>query len=470
MANDADLCFMSALEHKRLLRSREVSAVELLDAQLAQIEQSNPSVNAIVTLTADRARNDAAASDARRANGEPLGVLDGLTVGVKDLFLTRGVRTTFGSPIYADLVPDSNHLIVEREQIAGAVMVGKTNTPEFGAGAQTFNTVFGVTRNPYDLSRTCGGSSGGSAVALACGMTSLANGSDFGGSLRAPAAWCNIAGFRPSPGRVPSVPSKLPWNTLSVHGPMARTVADLALYLSAIAGPDPRAPLSVEQPASVFAESLERDFSATRVAWSPDLGYLPVDPEIASICAAAMPVLEQLGCVVEQTAPDFRGASEIFKTLRAAKFAVDRYEELQAHRDRIKRTIIGNTEAGLRQSGLEVSQAEAARATLWHQVREFMDTHEFMVTPVNPVPPFGAEQETLTEIGGVKMSTYVDWGALRHVVSLLGLPSLSVPCGFTADGLPVGLQITGRHHADFAVLQLGHAFERATSYWRRRPV
>jgi amidase len=353
----------------------------LLEVQLAQIERLNPAVNAIVTPTVALARKAAAASDARRAGGNTLGPVDGLTVGVKDLFLTQGVRTTFGSPIYADQIPDTDHLIVAREKAAGMVMVGKTNTPEFGAGAQTFNPVFGVTRNPYNLSRTCGGSSGGSAVALACGMTALADGSDFGGSLRAPAAWCNVAGLRPSPGRVPSHPTKLPWNTLSVHGPMARSVADLALFLSAIAGPDGRAPLSIEQSASLFAAPLARNFSGVRVAWSANLGYLPIDAEIAEVCAAAMPVLEQLGCVVEEAAPDFRGASEIFKTLRAAKFAVERHEEIQAHRDRIKRTVIGNAEAGMRQSGLEVSRAEAQRAQLWHQVREFMDTHEFMVTP-----------------------------------------------------------------------------------------
>ena len=469
MSMDDDLCFLPAREHRRLLDARELSAAELLDAQLAVIARDNPTVNAIVTLTADAARAAAAASDARRARGETAGVLDGLTVGVKDLFLTRGVRTTFGSPIYADFVPDEDHLIVEREKAAGAVLVGKTNTPEFGAGAQTFNPVFGTTLNPYDTTRTCGGSSGGSAVALACGMVSLADGSDFGGSLRAPAAWCNVAGFRPSPGRVPSYPSRLPWNTLSVHGPMARTVGDLALFLGAIAGPDGRSPIGIEQAPARFLQPLERDFTGTRVAWSPDLGYLPVDREIAAICAAAVPVLEQLGCTVEHTCPDFQGASAIFKTLRAAKFAVERKEEIDAHRDRIKRTVIGNAEAGFRQSGLEVSQAEAKRAELWHRVRAFMRTHAFMVTPVNPVPPFPADQETVTEIGGQKMETYVDWGALRHVVSLLGLPSLSVPCGFTASGLPVGLQITGRHHADVEVLQLGHAFEQATGHWRRRP-
>jgi amidase len=469
MTDATDLCFAPATEQKRLLGAREVSAVELLETQLAQIDRLNPQVNAIVTLTAEQAREAASASDARRMRGEADGVLDGLTVAVKDLFLTRGVRTTFGSPIYADHVPAQDHLIVERERAAGAILLGKTNTPEFGAGAQTFNPVFGTTLNPYDLSRTCGGSSGGSAVALACGMTALADGSDFGGSLRAPAAWCNIAGFRPSPGRVPSVPTKLPWNTLSVHGPMARTVSDLALFLAAIAGPDPRAPTGIEQSPERFAQPLERDFHGVRVAFSADLGYLPVDAEVAAICASAVPVLEQIGCTVEHACPDFAGASEIFKTLRAAKFAVERHDEIQAHRDRIKRTVIGNAQAGMRQSGLEVSQAEVARAELWHRVREFMLGREFMVTPVNPVSPFPADQETVTEIGGKKMDTYVDWGALRHVVSILGLPSLSVPCGFTASGLPVGLQITGRHHQDFAVLQLGHAFEQATGFWKQRP-
>jgi amidase len=460
MSADEDLCFLPAREQRRLLEAGELSAVELLEAQLRRIERVNPQVNAIVTLTAEAARESAVASDARRARGEPQGVLDGLTVGVKDLFLTRGVRTTFGSPIHAEHVPDSDHLVVEREKAAGAVLVGKTNTPEFGAGAQTFNPVFGTTLNPYDTSLTCGGSSGGSAVALACGMVSLADGSDFGGSLRAPAAWCNVAGLRPSPGRVPSYPTKLPWSTLSVHGPMARTVADLALFLAAIAGPDPRSPIAIEVPPERFLAPLARDFDGVRIAWSPDLGYLPVDAEVQAVCAAALPALESLGCRVDAACPDFHGASEVFKTLRAAKFAVDRHDELRDHRARIKRTVIENAEAGLRQSGLEVSQAEAARAQLWHRVREFMQRYEFMVTPVNPVPPFPADQETVTAIGGVKMATYVDWGALRHVVSLLGLPSLSVPCGFTAAGLPVGLQITGRHHCDFEV---------ATGHWRRRP-
>ena len=467
--SDTDLCFKPATEIAQLLASRALSAVELLQAQLAQIERVNPAVNAIVTLTADAAMEAAKRADDASARGQSLGPLHGLTVGVKDLFLTRGVRTTFGSPIYAGQVPDSDHLIVEREKSAGAVMVGKTNTPEFGAGAQTFNEVFGVTRNPYELEKTCGGSSGGGAVALACGMVTLADGSDFGGSLRAPAAWCNIAGMRPSPGRVPVYPTRLPWNTLSVHGPMARTAADLALFLQGIAGPDSRSPISIEQPASIFAKDLNRDFKGVKVAWSRDLGYLPVDSDVAAVCDSQRQVLVDLGCEVVDVHPDFAGASDIFKTLRAAKFAIDRRDEIAQHRARIKQTVLDNAQAGFDLGGMDAYEAEERRATLWHRVREFMNDYEFMAWPVNPVPPFSADQETLTEIGGVKLDTYVDWGALRHVVSTVGLPSVSMPCGFTQRGLPTGLQFTGRHHADFDVLQLAHAYEGATGYWRQHP-
>lgn len=469
MSQTDELCFLAAVEMSRLLRARELSAAELMQAHLEQVERVNPDVNAIVTLRAEAAMEEAHAADAKLARGEQVGPLHGLPVGVKDLFMTAGTRTTYASPIYADCIPDEDHLIVERERRAGGIIVGKTNTPEFGAGAQTFNAVFGTTRNPYDLSKTCGGSSGGSAVALACGMLPLADGSDFGGSLRAPAAWCNVVGMRPSPGRVPSYPTRLGWNTLSVHGPMARTVEDLALFMSAIAGPDPRSPISIEQDPSMFSQPLARDFKGVSIAWSRDLGYLPVDAEVTSLCEAARPVFADLGIKVVEAHPDLRGASEIFKTLRAEKFAIDREYELEHHRDKLKQTIIDNAQAGLRLHGLEASHAEAARTRLWHHVREFMDTYEFLVWPVNPVPPFDAEQETLMEVGGVKMDTYVDWGALRHVISVVGLPSISVPVGFTAHGLPIGLQITGRHHQDLAVLQLAHAFTHATGHGQKRP-
>ena len=307
-----ELCFAPATEVAALMASGQASAVEVLTAQLDQIEKVNPMVNAMVTVDAEGAMERARQADTARIKGESLGVLHGLTLGIKDLVLTKGMRTTFGSPIYRDYVPDGDHLIAEREKRAGAVLLGKTNTPEFGAGAQTFNPVFGVTCNPYDLSKTCGGSSGGSAVALACGMLSLADGSDFGGSLRAPAAWCNVVGLRPSPGRVPVYPTRFPWNTLSVQGPMGRTVADIALFLRAIAGPDPRDPISIEQSPALFAAPLERDFKGVRVAWSKNLGYLPVDPRVTAVCERQRQVFIDLGCEVEEVHPDFEVVVSVY--------------------------------------------------------------------------------------------------------------------------------------------------------------
>ncbi len=327
--SDTTLCFTGAAELARMIRAKIVSAREVMAAHLTQIERVNAQVNAIVTMDEGEALlAQAAAADEALANGDAPGPLHGLPLGVKDLVLTRGMRTTYGSRIYADFVPDRDGLIVEREKAAGAIIVGKTNTPEFGAGAQTFNEVFGETRNPYDLSKTCGGSSGGSAVALACGMLPLADGSDFGGSLRNPAAFCNVVGFRPSPGRVPVWPARLGWFTLSVQGPMARSVADVALFLSAIAGPDTRSPISIEQPASLFAQPLERDFKGVHIAWSRDLGYLPVEPVITEVCDAQRGVFGQLGCEVADAEPDFSDATQVFKDLRAWRFALERGEEL----------------------------------------------------------------------------------------------------------------------------------------------
>src|SRR5581483_8582233 len=299
-----ELCFFAATELARMIRAREVSAREVMQAHLAQIERTNSGVNAIVTLMPERALEGAREIDARLARGEDPGPLAGLPVAHKDLALTRGVRTTFGSPIFRDFVPEVDSVIVERLGRAGAVMLGKTNTPEFGAGSQTFNPVFGTTRNPYDTTKTCGGSSGGAAAALACGMVPIADGSDLGGSLRNPASFCNVVGLRPSAGRVPNWPSFSAWFSLSVVGPMARTVQDAALMLAATAGPDARAPISIEEPGEIFARPLERDFRTARVAWSRDLGGLPVEPEVARVLEAHRAVFEELGCRVEEATPD----------------------------------------------------------------------------------------------------------------------------------------------------------------------
>lgn len=386
--SDREICFLTATELSRLIRTRELSANEVLEAHLAQIDRLNPKVNAIVTLVADRARKQARAADRALAAGNEVGPLHGLPIAHKDLVWTRGIRTTFGSPAYRDFVPTQDALIVERLKRAGAITMGKTNTPEFGAGSQTFNPVFGETRNPYDTSRTCGGSSGGAAVALACGMQPLADGSDTGGSLRNPANFCNVVGLRPAPGRVPRWPAVNAWGRLSVQGPMARTVADAALMLSAIAGPDPRAPQSIREPGRSLALPLERDFKGVTVAWSRDFGGLPVDPEVASAIEAKRGVFEDLGMDVMPGQPDFAEADQVFKTLRAWSFIQGYGDLLEKHRDQIKDTVIWNLEAGFALSGPQVARAEVDRTTLYHRVRKFMERHEFMVFPVSQVPPF----------------------------------------------------------------------------------
>jgi amidase len=464
-----EICFLTATELVRLLRAKELSALEVVEAHLAQIEGVNPRVNAIVTLTAEQAVDRARAADAALAREEELGPLHGLPVAHKDLFPTKGVRTTFGSPIYGDFVPDHDALIVERLAEAGAISVGKTNTPEFGAGSQTFNGVFGETLNPYDPARTCGGSSGGAAVALACGMVPIADGSDMGGSLRNPAGFCNVVGFRPSPGRVPSWPDPTPWLALTVDGPMARTVEDAALMLSAIAGPDPRCPLSVSDPGSLFLRPLERDFTGARVAWSRDLGGLPVDPRVGEVLEVHRGVFESLGCAVEDAEPDFADADEIFKVLRAWRYELAYGELLKDLRDEMKDTVVWNIEEGARLGGPQVGRAERKRTELFHRVRSFMGSYEFLVSPVSQVPPFDVRRRYVTEIGGERMETYIDWMKSCYYVTVTGLPAISVPCGFTREGLPVGIQIVGRYRDDFGVLQLAHAFEGATRYGERRP-
>ena len=465
---DNGICYLTAMEIRDKIRDRDLSAVEVMEAHLAQIENINPIVNAIVTIHPELAMEGAKAADAAIANGESLGPLHGLPTAVKDLTVTKGIRTTFGSPIYKDNVPDQDAIIVERIKKAGGIVIGKTNTPEFGAGSNTFNPVFGSTLNPYDTSKTCGGSSGGAGVSLACRMLPISDGTDPGGSLRNPANFNNVVGLRPSPGRVPGV-SPLGWSTLAVQGPMARTVRDLALHLSAIAGPDNRSPISMEQPGATFAAPLDRDFSGVRIAYLPDLDGLPVDPRVASVIATGVKFLERIGCAVEEAAPDFSNADEVFKTLRAWGTASVRSELLEQHRDLIKGTIIGEIETGLKLKASDVGKAEKMRTDYFNRVNRFMKTYEFMVMPVNQVPPFDATTEYPTEINGVQMDSYIDWMKSCYYISSLGHPAASVPCGFTPEGLPVGLQIVGRHHDDFGVLQLANAFEKASMYGDRLP-
>jgi amidase len=465
----SDICFMTAAEMARRIRRKELSAREVMSAHLAQIARANPKVNAIVTLTADEAMDGAKRADEAIARGETLGVLHGLPVAHKDLIDTAGVRTTYGSPIFKDNVPTHDALIVERIKKAGAISVGKTNTPEFGAGSQTFNNVFGATHNPYDLAKTCGGSSGGAAVALACGMVPLADGSDMGGSLRNPAAFCNVVGFRTAPGRVPKLAAGLAWSTLSVEGPMARTVEDVALFLSAIAGPDARCPIAIAEPGELFRRDLKRDFKGTRVAWFKDLGGQPFESRVRRVVDSQRKAFADLGCVVEDAEPDFRGADEIFKTLRAWSFESGDGGLLKTHRAQMKDTVIDEVERGARLTGPAISAAEVKRGALYESVRVFMERYEYFVLPTTQVAPFDVRQPFITEIEGVKMGSYIDWMRSCYFISTVGNPAISVPAGFTPEGLPVGLQIMGRHQAEWSVLQLAHAFEQATRIGLKRP-
>ena len=467
-AVENDLCRLSAVELTALVRTKQVSAVEVLGAHLQQIERVNPRVNAIVTLVPDRAMKAARDADEALARGGPLGRLHGLPIAHKDLQPTNGVRTTFGSPIFKDFVPAEDSLVVERLRSAGAVFLGKTNTPEFGAGSQTFNPVFGPTLNPYNLTKTCGGSSGGAAVALACGMVPVADGSDMGGSLRNPASFCNVVGLRPSPGRVPAWPAMQAWSTLGVEGPMARTVADAALLLSAMAGPDPRSPIALDERGDRFAAPLERSFKGVRVAWWKDLG-VPIDSRVRDVLHHQRRVFESIGCIVDDAEPDLRDADDIFKTLRAVAFVAGLGRVISEHRPLVKDTILWEIDRGDHLTAADIGRAEVKRTELYHRVRLFMDRYEFFVLPTTQVPPFDVTSSYATDIDGVKMETYIDWMKSCYFISVTGHPAISVPAGFTRDGLPVGIQIVGRHRDDWGVLQIGYAFEQAARVTPRWP-
>ena len=453
-----------------MLRERHVSAVDVMDAHLTRIAQVNPQVNAIVTLVKAEARHAAEQADLLLASGATPGRLHGVPVAHKDLVPTKGIRTTFGSKVFADFVPKEDALIVQRLRAAGAITVGKTNTPEFGAGSQTFNEVFGPTRNPYDPTMTCGGSSGGAAVALATGMVSLADGTDMGGSLRNPASFCNVVGLRPSPGCVAVWPCRTgSFPSPSVSGPMARTVADVGLMLSVIAGPDERDPYSFDQSGGRFAEPLGRDFDGCRVAWSLDLGGLAVDRRVADVITSRRPVFESLGCVVDDAAPDLDAADSIFRTWRAWYFELAFGSLLDTHRDVLKDTVVWNIEAGRQLTGPQLGAMARMHGELHDQVRTFMKRYEYLVLPVSQVPPFDITQPYVTEINGETLDTYIDWMRSCYYISVTGLPAISVPCGFTPEGLPVGVQIVGRHRADMSVLQLAYAFEQATRVGELHP-
>ena len=461
-----DLCLLSATELHRRYRARALSPLEVMQAVLARIDAVNPALNAYVTLARDPAL--AAARKATRALGKgvPLPPLHGVPVSIKDLTPTRGIRTTWGSKIFADHVPDEDALLVRRLKAAGAIVVGKTNTPEFGAGGNTFDEVFGATRNPWNPALTCGGSSGGAAVALATGMGPLAEGSDLGGSLRMPAAFCGVVGFRTSPGLIPKYPADLAWDSLSVTGPMARTVADVALMLSVIAGPDDRAPLSYPVDTRQFPRAVKApSVKGWRVAWTPDLsGLIPVDDEIVRVAAAATGVFRALGARVESACPDFSEVHEIVLASRGVSMVARHADKLPTWRGQMQKGLVWNIDQGLALTSRDIARGEILRSQLWQRVRTFMETRELLILPTTAVPPFPVEQAHPTEINGKPLDTYIQWAYLTYGITLTGLPAISVPCGFTRSGLPVGLQIVGRRQQEVAVLRAAAAFEAAAPW------
>jgi amidase len=457
------LHFKTATELRHLIVRREVSSREVLDAHLQQIERVNSQVNAIVTLDVERAVQWSIEADEHQANGGELGVLHGLPIVHKDLFSTAGMLTTFGSPIYKDHIPDSDELIIQRLRAAGAISIGKSNTPEFGAGSQTFNEVFGATRNPYDLQKTCGGSSGGAAVALATRMVPIADGSDMGGSLRNPASFCNVVGFRPSTGRVPTWPSDNAWFSFGVQGPMARTVQDVSLMLAAIAGPDQRVPLSITESSEQFSGSLEIDLKGKRVAFAPTLGGLPVCREVVRVIEQQRRVFIDMGCEVVDACLDFDKADEVFKILRAFRFAMKFGGLADQYPEQMKDTVLWNISEGRKLSGEDIANAQRWRTELFSRTADFFGQFDFLVGPVTQVAAFDIEDQFVSEIEGTAFTSYIDWMQSCYLVTATGMPAISVPAGFTASGLPVGVQIIGGYRRDLDVLKIANAFELATN-------
>ncbi len=447
----------------KALKSGEIAPAELIEASLARIAATDRAVNALPTLCPERARRSAAVVPRDS-------LLAGLPIAVKDLVDVAGVRTTYGSPLFADHVPERSDILVETLERNGAVVIAKSNTPEFGAGANTFNEVFGATLNPWNRALTCGGSSGGAAVALAVGQVWLATGSDLGGSLRTPASFCGVAGLRPSPGRVAHGPKVDAFDTLSVEGPMARNVGDLALMLDAMTGSAVGDPLALPPPERPFSAAVAAPAPPRRVGFSPDLGVWPTAAEVREVCARAARRFEALGASVEEAAPDLSDAREIFQTLRALDFVVSHEERLRLHKDKLKPEVIWNIEQGLALAAEEVARAIRARAALADRVAAFFRVYDLLLCPAAIVPPFPVEQRYVSEVAGHRFDNYVDWLGITYAVTLTGCPALALPCGLTQDGRPIGLQLVGRPRGEAALLEAAALFEAATGLAELLPI
>jgi amidase len=466
-----DLTFTPAVELAKLYRARKTSPLEVMEAVLARIEAVNPRVNAIVTLARESALWEARRATAALKRGAPLPPLFGLPVAIKDVTPTKGLRTTYGSKLFESHVPEQDALVVQRLRAAGAIIIGKTNTPEFAFGPNTVNAVFGATRNPWNLSLTSGGSSGGSAAALATGMCPLAEGTDLGGSLRGPAAYCGVIGFRTSPGLIPRHPSVLAWDTYSVEGPMARTTADTALMLAVMAGPDDRSPISYDvDPRELTAAGTKPSVKDWTIAWSTDLGGLvPVDDEVRAVFESAMPVFGDLHARMASACPDMRDVPEIVRLTRGLLMVARHADKLPDHRAILQEGLVENTEQGLGLSARDIARGELLRTQQWERVRAFFETHDLLVTPTAATPPFPVDQPHVLMVNGQPVGKGMQRSYLTYAFSVMGLPAISIPCGFTRDGLPVGLQIVGKRRGEAAVLRAAAAFEAARPWTHRRP-
>ena len=459
-----ELIKLSAREVHRLLRDKDISPLQLLDALEERIAEVDQAVNAVPTLCFDRARERARSRDFSTLP------LAGIPVAIKDLIAVAGVRTTWGSMAYRDHVPETSDLLVERIEAAGGIVYAKTNTPEFGAGANTFNDVFGFTRNPWNTALSAAGSSGGSAVALATGMAWLATGSDLGGSLRNPASFCAVAGLRPSQGRVASDPGNLAFNHMAVDGPMARNVADLALLLDVMAGYDARDPMSLDDPAISFEENALQRQVPPRIAFSADLGVTPVDPEVAQICERAAQLVLNLGAIVEHDHPDFSGLQEVFQVHRAMSYAASYGPLLEANRSIFKPEIVWNVEQGLALTADEIMAAMVTRSQIYERAQRFFAQTDLILTPATVVPPYPVEQRFVERIGDYKFSNYIEWCSIAYAFTVIGAPALSIPCGFTQSGLPVGLQIVAAPRQEARLLSAALAFEELAGICTQLPI
>jgi amidase len=468
-ADPEALHWWTARELAAAMRKRELSAREVMTWHLERIEAVNPQVNAIVTLRADAALAEARSADDRAAGGgERLGALHGLPIAIKDLEDTAGIRTTYGSAAFADNVPAVDSLVVQRLRAGGAIVVGKTNTPEFGVGSHTFNEVFGATRNPWALDRSAGGSSGGAGAALATGMVPIADGSDHGGSIRNPASFNNVVGLRPTPGLVPAGGESDVWDVASVLGPMARTVGDLALMLTAISGPDPRSPLSHGDP-TTFAGELHGDLAGLRIAWCPDLGGLPIEPEVLAVLGGARTLLDALGCDVHDVALDLSAADEAFETLRAVAFVRAFAPILPILRKMAKATLLWNIEQGLALDGPAVARAIAARSSAFATVAALLERFDVLAAPAAQVVPFPVDVEYPEQVAGIVMPHYLGWMRVCSRITVTAHPVAAVPAGFTDSGLPVGMQFVGRYRNDRRLLEHAAAWEIASGLTERHP-